>query len=69
MQQPVTRNQQAIGDAQTPLGIEDGGCPRYGRWISKGEEREKRKRGHGLFKGGMGLLVEVPRDLRKDLFK
>ena len=69
MKQPETKNQQAIEDVQTPLGVEDGGCPRYGCWISKGEEREKRKRGCGLFKRGVGLLVEVPRDLREGLFK
>ena len=65
MQQLETKIQQAIGDAQTPLGVEDGGRPRYGHWTPK----EKRKRGRGLFKGGVGLLVEVPRDFRKGSFK
>ena len=34
-----------------------------------GSPREKRKRGRGLFKGEVGLLVEVPKDLREGSFK
>ena len=40
-----------------------------GRWNTKGEEREKRKGVVSSPRGGMGLLVEVPKDLREGLFK
>ena len=52
MEQLETKNQQVIEDTQTPLGIEDGGCPSLGI----GSPREKRGRRK---KGGVGSLREA----------
>ena len=69
MKQPGSRNQQISGMPKPLLGVKMEDVQGVGHWTSKGEERGEEKRGVGLSKEGVGLLVEVPRDLKRGSFK
>ena len=69
MKQPETKNQQTRGMPKLFWAWKKKDAQCLGVGTSKEKRGEKRKRGVGLFKRGIELLVEVPRDLREDSFK